>query len=351
MKGLLDRARGCLVAGAVGDALGYPVEFMKAEEIFRRYGEKGIAALELDFDAGACVVSDDTQMTLFTANGLLLSAAQGKRPVEGWIYTAYLDWLHTQFDSPRAEQKCWLLDIPELYALRAPGNTCLSALRSGEMGTTEEPINTSKGCGGIMRVAPVAVHGFAMGWDEEKIVRLGAEAAAITHGHSLGWLSAAALVDIIYHIFGGCTPREAVLKSIDALPRFWPDNGWVARLLDGMRRALALAEAGGDDVENIHQLGGGWVGDEALFIGIYCAVRYAEDFDRAMIASVNHNGDSDSTGAVTGNILGAYVGYEGIAKRWTIILEFHSLILGISDDLCLLPEDRAELWLKRYANR
>ena len=301
---------------------------------------------------GLAIISDDTQMTLFTANGLLLREAHpGEHTPERWIYTGYIDWLDTQYKTKLAQKRCWLRKIPELNARRAPGNTCLNALESGEMGSVEHAPNNSKGCGGIMRVAPAAVHGFAMGWDEEKIVRLGAEAAAITHGHSLGWLSAAALVDIVYHILGGDDPRGAVLKAIDSLPKFWPGDAWLSRLLYGMKRALALAEAGGDDMENIGQLGEGWVGDEALFIGIYCAVRYSDDFDRAMIASVNHRGDSDSTGAVTGNILGAHIGYEGIGAKWTSSLEFHRLILGIADDLCLLPENRTELWLKRYAER
>lgn len=71
-----DKIRGCLFGGAVGDALGYPVEFLKEKEIFREYGRNGIQSYKLNQELKA-LISDDTQMTLFTANGLL--AAQTNR--------------------------------------------------------------------------------------------------------------------------------------------------------------------------------------------------------------------------------------------------------------------------------
>lgn len=64
-----DQFRGCLVGGAVGDALGYAVEFLNEQEIFGRYGKNGITAYTLR--DGVAEISDDTQMTLFTASGLL----------------------------------------------------------------------------------------------------------------------------------------------------------------------------------------------------------------------------------------------------------------------------------------
>ena len=61
---LQDAFRGCLIGGACGDALGYPVEFMRLKEIKKRFGPEGI--LKLEGKNGAAVISDDTQMTLFT---------------------------------------------------------------------------------------------------------------------------------------------------------------------------------------------------------------------------------------------------------------------------------------------
>ena len=89
-----------------------------------------------------------------------------------------------------------------------------------------------------------------------------------------------------------------------------------------------------DDLDNIHQLGQGGVAEETLAIALYCALRYQDDFSAGMIAAVNHSGDSDSTGAVAGNILGAWVGYQAIEEKWKQDLELSDVILEIADDLC-----------------
>lgn len=66
----------------------------------------------------------------------------------------------------------------------------------------------------------------------------------------------------------------------------------------------------------------------------YCALKYENDFDKALRAAVNHNGDSDSTGAVCGNILGAYLGYHAIPQKYKECLELHDQIMDTADQLC-----------------
>ena len=96
----LDRYRGCLLGGAAGDALGYPVEFLSLDEIRSQYGPAGITEYQLR--RGVAQVSDDTQMTLFTANGLLYTetrrriGAPGGGSVTGTMAVCYRDWLRTQ---------------------------------------------------------------------------------------------------------------------------------------------------------------------------------------------------------------------------------------------------------------
>ncbi|MGI5887828.1 MAG: ADP-ribosylglycohydrolase family protein [Oscillospiraceae bacterium] len=87
------------------------------------------------------------------------------------------------------------------------------------------------------------------------------------------------------------------------------------------------------DLESIHQLGEGWVAEETFSIAVYCALKYPDDFDRAVIAAVNHSGDSDSTGAVAGSIVGAHVGLSGIPQKYTAFLELKDVILTLADDL------------------
>ena len=98
----LDKFRGCLLAGAAGDALGFEVEFLSEETIFERFGETGIT--EYYLHRGVAEISDDTQMTLFTATGLLLGTTRGMNrgimgSYESYIRLSYKDWLRTQTDT------------------------------------------------------------------------------------------------------------------------------------------------------------------------------------------------------------------------------------------------------------
>lgn len=81
-------------------------------------------------------------------------------------------------------------------------------------------------------------------------------------------------------------------------------------------------------------IGEGWTGDDALAIAICCVAKYFNDFEKAMIAAVNHKGDSDSTGAVTGNLLGAAIGYDSIPQHFKDNLELHDVILQVADNIC-----------------
>lgn len=340
--------QGSLIGGAVGDALGYQVEFMDWKHIQEQYGPGGIQEYRPSIQTGEAIISDDTQMTLYTANGLLLSDTQSRlhgipaNPIN-YIKLSYLDWYDAQYDSKciRHGKYSWLNDIPEMHAWRAPGNTCLAALGSGGKGSVAQPCNSSKGCGGVMRVAPVGLY---YPYRDEKfrceVDWLGAEAAAITHGHPLGYLPAAMMTHIInIGLYGNCprgqTLLDAVEDSLDAIRAIFPNEEAALDSMEAMtRKAIQLAAAGGDDEANIRALGQGWVGDEALVIALYACLRYPQDFSKAIIASVNHSGDSDSTGAITGNILGAWLGIDAIDEKWLTNLEAKAVILELADDLC-----------------
>ena len=332
--------RGCLVGGAAGDALGYEIEFQHEKQIFARYGERGIT--EYALHDGKALISDDTQMTLFTAAGLLLGSARGKQQGtkadyrEG-IRLNYLDWLKTQTDRfplHDAHPASWLVNVRELFSTRAPGNTCMIALEQGGHGTLDIPVNKSKGCGGVMRVAPIGLYFNDRGVPVEEIARLGAEASAITHGHILGWLPSAAFVQIIHEISqNGDSIYNAVMKTLYTQDEMWPDSAEKETFMELMRTAIDLASMDRNDLDAIHKLGEGWVAEETLAIAVYCALKYPDDFDRAIIASVNHKGDSDSTGAVAGNIVGASLGLDGIPQKYTENLELKDVILEMADDL------------------
>lgn len=352
----LDQIRGSMIGGAIGDALGYAVEFLKEDQIFKRYGANGITSYHLT--NGTALISDDTQMALFTGNGLLVGDTRGKmRGIMGsprvYVAYAYHDWYLTQTSSmmkvnsheryTREGGRSWLLDVPELYATRAPGNTCMLALKAAEGNVDDyikNPVNNSKGCGGIMRVAPLALmYRAGINYDGglEWLDLEGAQIAAITHGHSLGYMPAAVVTHIINRILtDGKTMslKDIVVDARETMKEIFAGNQHLGELIRIIDLAIELSENTLPDIKNIHRLGQGWVAEETLGIALYCALKYQNDFSQAIIVSVNHNGDSDSTGAVTGNILGALVGYEAIEDKWKKNLELQDVILEMADDLC-----------------
>lgn len=364
----IDKYRGCLIGGAAGDALGYAVEFLDDVSIFEKYGDNGIT--EYDLINGVAQISDDTQMTLFTANGLLLGTTKGMtRSIMSnylsYIAFCYTDWLRTQehtYPSKEEPLYSWLMNIPELFCRRAPGNTCLSAIASfshGKYGTIEEPINCSKGCGGIMRVAPIGLYFEGKCCSTDEIDRIGAETAALTHGHQLGFIPASVLVHIIHRIAhnDNLSLMKAVQDAIEAARRQYKSAKHLPELLALLDKAIDLSQKNMDDLDAIRQLGEGWVAEETLAISVYCSLKYSDDFGKALIASVNHSGDSDSTGAVTGHILGAYLGLKRIPQKYLDNLELKEIILEMADDLfhdCQMSEYGSyhdKIWEQKYIER
>lgn len=334
-----NQSRGCLIGGAAGDALGYEVEFKREDEIFSEYGEEGITRYDLILTDDVAEISDDTQMTLFTAEGLLL-AGRDRKAVDyiNCIRNMYKCWYLTQkekYPIQNDDLQSRLLSVPELHNRRCPGMTCMSAIREGAKGTIDDPINDSKGCGGVMRVAPIGLYFCDTLVSYEQSDMIGAEAAALTHGHDLGFIPAAALAHIIRAVAeSNISLKSAVKNAIAAMEKLFPKAEHIDEFTAIMQKAVQLAETDTDDLSAIHQLGEGWVAEETLAIAVYCALKYKENFDKALRASVNHNGDSDSTGAVCGNILGAYIGYNAIPQKYKERLELHNTIIEIADNLC-----------------
>lgn len=341
-----DRIRGSLIGGAIGDALGYAVEFDSYGAIVHNYGPKGICRYDMHsnwggYDGSDCkaLISDDTQMTLFTACGILNARKTGRQIIHS-ICSAYIEWYHTQTGkSAKKPMDCWIKTLPEMNQLRAPGNTCMSSLYAISNG--HAPHNDSKGCGGVMRVAPVALYGLGEGRfsDIEEMDKVAADAAEMTHQHPLGYIPAALMAHVVYRLATDDAPtRDALVVYVEEglamLDRLFSshagDMGYMRMLV---KKAFTFAASDLPDHEAIELIGGGWVGDEALAIALYCALKYFDDFENAMIAAVNHSGDSDSTGAVTGNILGAALGYDALPEFYKKDLELHDVILAVADDL------------------
>lgn len=357
MNNLKDKCRGSLVGGAVGDSLGYAVEFDSLHEIHRKYGENGIHNYELE--NGVAVFSDDTQMSLFTAEGLLNGRANGAvwdTDLLPYVRDAYVNWYYTQTAHPLAFSDDWLTHIRNLWKRRAPGNTCMSAL--GVISTTDSRpvVNNSKGCGGVMRVAPIGIYSAAHN-SEVDMVKAGFLAGAasdLTHKHPLSTFASMAhamiVADCIAH---DKVNREkfrfiVIQRVFKLLELYYKDDTILQNLKVQIERALDLAESDASDTEAIRYLGEGWVGDEALAIAVFCVMRHIDDFQKCIISAVNHNGDSDSTGSIAGNIIGASLGYSKIPLNYLTTLELHEVLVSVADDLCGCSSE--EQMTERYKN-
>ena len=337
-KRTIEHFKGCIISGAIGDALGAPIEFMTTDQIRSEFGEMGLTDYSEAYGRiGA--ITDDTQMTLFTTEGLILSKVrqeyQGDEGVISAGYHALLRWLYTQETNLQNNLiqnhgTCSIVDgvltgYKELFSLRAPGNSCLSSLKTGRIGTIGNPINNSKGCGGVMRMAPV---GLAYD-DSEKAFHFGCKLAALTHGHPTGYLAAGTFAALISLIISGNSLAEAIDDSILVLK----SNKNHEETLRAIGNALHMVGKHTPGPEVIEDIGAGWIAEEALGISLYCSLVAENDFKKGVLLSVNHSGDSDSTGSITGNILGALYGIAVIPENWMSELELKDLIEETAGDL------------------
>lgn len=348
------KLRGCLIGGAIGDALGANTENQPMEVVYDKHGPAGITDLP-EFAA----ITDDTQMNLFTFEAVIRSHIS-ERLTENANFSAitqnaYQRWLHTQKTpwakargilSTSDEPDGWLVTHRDLFKMRAPGLTCTSALqefaRTGRSSTMDEPVNNSKGCGGVMRVAPIAF------WapDAHRAFWLACQAAALTHGHPSGYLSAGVFAVLIFEALQGKGLREGV----DTAMRFLVRKEGHEEVVAAIEHALELADLKDPSVARVEELGRGGVGETALAIALYAAL-VTDDPNEALLLSVNHGGDSDSTASMCGNLVGALHGVGELRPDWVERVQFREVIDQMIDDWATETGPNppvSQEWLTRY---
>jgi ADP-ribosylglycohydrolase len=337
---LKSRIHGCLLGGALGDSLGYSVEFDSIEQIRARFGASGVTGFEAL--AGTSHFSDDTQMALYTVDGLVEALEWANSgvgaDVNACLWLAYLRWLATQGEAAPASapvpQSRWIDEQPVMHQRRHPGKACISGLATGEMGTSIRPVNpASKGCGTVMRSAPF---GLIPHITPDAVYKLSSDAASLTHGHPSARQSAGTFSLLIHRLVAGDGLREAAAEILAHASGF---DGVAPELPDRLEAALRLAGKGVVTPEEMVQaLGEGWVAEEALAVALYAVLATLPDtrpaeparhFRDAVALAVNHSGDSDSTGAIAGNILGAFYGEACLPPEWLEALEGRDVLRGM----------------------
>lgn len=302
-----------IYAGAIGDAWGYHIEFMNRDAITHRFG--GVPQDPYGERPGALLVSDDTQMTMFTLEGAIRGMKSEGSYIERItreIWKAYLDWHDTQTNK-NSPHYGTLADQVEMQVSRAPGNTCLDALVKRHPGTPFKPVNQSKGCGGVMRVAPLGLLKFPL-----TSLRAGIYAAALTHGHPDGWGPAGILADILNRIKSGEDISSATLNAIEDMKAWVEINKELLHSVspgyDLYYRAIEMGKLRTPPEQAYQTLGAGWVGDEALAIAIYSALA-RDNLSDVIKLAIYHDGDSDSTGSIAAQIYAARNGLD-VPQAW-----------------------------------
>jgi ADP-ribosylglycohydrolase len=326
---LEDRFQGCFLGLAIGDALGYPTEFLSLPEIEKRYGPDGIQ----DLSGNPALHSDDTQTSMAVARALIDAGQDG---VENWMEVLvhqFLAWLR----SPDND--------------RAPGNTTIKGCQQLEAGVswTESGLVESKSCGAIMRVAPIGLyyHG------DPSELRLAAWASSIaTHAHPTAVVCAEVTAFCVSWAVEGIDPSEywdrikaqqneslqaweSILgkswqRAGHASPQGYLEAGWGQLLTELGKMPLALAK---DSADVCEILGGGWGSDEALACALACVLRFPKDYAAVVKRGANTSGDSDSIASIAGAISGAYLGYRAIPKDWRKRIENRQTLIELSKQL------------------
>ncbi len=353
-----SRVRGSLLGGAIGDQLGAGVEFDSIDRICELYGPAGVTGFVPAYGREEGRFTDDTQMTLFVAEGLIRADNQAWKLGECDplvpLTDAHLRWLHTQGVPAEGENGVeakgfgkvvsgWLIQQPELHHQRAPGNSCLLGLKALPRDPLVPARNGSKGCGGVMRVAPVGL-AFPIDWNP---FEMAADFAGLTHGHPTGRLAAGVQATLVSELCAGAPLRAAISSAVAELSEWEGGEETLAAIEKAVRLAGECRETdaipGPEKIEAA--LGGGWVAEEALAVALFCAL-LAEDavragssplegYRRGVLVAVNHSGDTDSTGAICGNLLGARFGEECLPAEWLADLEARELIEAVAADLAL----------------
>lgn len=349
------RVRGCLLGGAIGDALGAGVAELTVDDIRAAHGPDGVADFVPAYGRRGAVTAA-TQLTLFTVDGLI--RAQVRRDTGAWhpptdVHRAHLRWAATQRDwgpDERRKDNGWLAREEWLYARRDPAPACLTGLGDESLGTLDKPKNpTARDSGALVRSAPF---GLLVGWEPQLVCQLAVECAAQTHGHPTAYLSAGAFAVIVHGLARGETVDGSVQRALSLLtPR--PGHQPVT---DALKQALGAVRQGIPSPARIAALGNSENAEDALAVAVYCTL-VSEDIRHGLRLAVNHDGPSHTTATLCGALLGALHGETALPPAWLAELEGRATVLELADDFAMEmtqgpalhgPSVSAQGWLHRY---
>lgn len=348
---LKDRFIGCILGGAVGDSMGFVVEGLAPLEMEQYFEDGRITRPYINEETGTALISDDTQMALFTMDGMMWAYIRcnnrgiGSYEASG-VWQSYARWYYTQTNiilddyiihkhehEPVALSSIGvktILEYDELYSNRNPSEESLLSLESMQMGTLEVPISGFKDASCLARVAPA---GLFLHDDPETAFLVAARLAAITHGNPTGYLAAGTYACILAEILNEKNLDEAVRSGLLELKKY----SYIDEVNDTLEYALHLSECDYGWEQCLEQIGADASAESVLAMGVYCALK-AESFEEAVTWAANCKGLSSSVACVAGSLAGAFLGDMKIPAEWKLGLELRDMMLSWIDKFYKLRE-------------
>ena len=310
---MLDRFEGVLLGTAIGDALGAPVEFLKREEILQKYPPRGVFDhyVEMEKSSGKCVgrYTDDTQLTLAITRALIHAGEAGICKLMDEIVFEHLKW--------EKDETTWF---------RGPGRTTRYActlLRKG-VHWSMSGMNQSYYCGTSMKTAPIGLY---YGDNIMELMAVAKLVSNMTHGHELATAGGIASPLLVSLGLRNIQPIE----WLDYLERFLA--GISGKFIDYLNNTLRSAIVIDDPYEAVKTAGEGWHAHDAIGVAFVSILKGNGDFYKTMEYAINHDGDSDTTGAIAGALFGSLYGSSKIPQNLKDDLEDSEVIYELSKQL------------------
>lgn len=299
----INSAKAIVFGLAIGDALGYPTEFMPLPRIKEKYGETGI----IDLPESPALFTDDTQMSIAVAEALIKAGEKDIESIMAAIRDEFIKWRNSPENN------------------RAPGNTCLAGVSNMVKGIhwSESGVADSKGCGSAMRVAPI---GYFYQNDPEKLKEVARASGICTHGHRTAVAASIGAAYLVKLALDGISVGNMIPLLLDF-------TTGISKEFDQAIRKVEKCLDWADEEKALYYLGEGWVGEEAVALALYCFLRHPEDYEKVVIRGANTNGDSDSIASIAGGISGAFLGIDAVPEKWIKKIEKSDYLADLSTRL------------------
>lgn len=334
------RLMGCLLGGALGDALGAPAEGMRSlKDVLVQFGPEGVDRMhpyggyhdEAIKHTGIGAITDDTTMHAATLGGMLMALRQPDK-LNAYCWQGYVRWASHQNDGLKVLPHVnigidWPAELQPFFFACGAGRGTIAALATGKMGRVEQPlgydteirgrrvVGPNEGCGGMMRAAALAF------WPHAKDkFRLGMENGAITHGARNAYLATGCITELTAGVLDELSLRDAFSRMSMRLRVEDKNDVIVAATEHGWERGRVSTSFNAID-RLPADLGykNPFLAGPVLAQSVYVLSAYHHHgvtFKEALTLAATHSGDSDSVAAIVGNVLGAKEGAAALPQDW-----------------------------------